>query len=255
MGVYFAMVALFKLKDHVLNPDRAPLSDAIKRFVAGGLLFSLPSVTTALKETIVGSKNMISPYDYYGMGFQVKSGGGLDTSFAYFIADIWQPLSIAISAFGYIAGLVLTVVAISRLIKTAQEGAKGPAGLGTIMTFLTAGALFSLDSLMGAFSTSLFGTNVIRTYPTLSAQMTSGDLNVDLRIEGVLTSIIAFVALVGWISFVRGFFIMRDVAEGNQQASLMAASTHLIAGAIAVNLGPFLMAVQSTFGIQGLMFN
>ena len=33
MGVYFAMVALFKLKDHVLNPDRAPLSDAIKRFV------------------------------------------------------------------------------------------------------------------------------------------------------------------------------------------------------------------------------
>jgi hypothetical protein len=255
LGVYFAMVALFKLKEHVLNPDRAPLSDAIKRFVAGGLLFSLPSVVTAIRETLIGGKNMISPYDYGGVGFQVKASGGLDTNFAYFVADIWQPLSVGISAFGYIAGLVLTVVAISRLVKTAQEGAKGPAGFGTIMTFFTAGALFSLDSMMGAFSTSLFGSNIIRTYPTLSSGMTTGDEFVDVRIEGVLTSIIAFVAIVGWISFVRGFFIMRDAAEGNQQASIMAASTHLIAGAIAVNLGPFLMAVQSTFGIQGLLFN
>jgi hypothetical protein len=253
LGLYFAIVALFKLKDHVSNPDRTMLSESMKRFVAGGLLFTLPTATSALQETIIGSgNNQIDPYDYGGFGLAADtSGGGVDAHLIFFVADLWQPLQIAIGAFGYLAGLVLTVVAIGRLIKTAQEGAKGPTGFGTIMTFITAGALFSLDSLMGAFSQSLFGNNIILTYPMLGASMATGDAAVDLRIEGVFTSIVAFVALVGWISFIRGFFIMRDVAEGNGQASLMAASTHLIAGALAVNLGPFIMAVQSTFGLPG----
>ena len=253
LGLYFSVVALVKLKDHVSNPDRTPLSDSMKRFVAGGMLFALPSVTSALQETIIGGGNdQIDPYDYGGFGLAADTAsGGVDAHLMFFVADLWQPLQIAIGAFGYVAGLVLTVVAIGRLIKTAQEGAKGPTGFGTIMTFITAGALFSLDSLMGAFSQSLFGNNIILTYPMLGASMATGDTAVDLRIEGVFTSIVAFVALVGWISFIRGFFIMRDVAEGNGQASLMAASTHLIAGALAVNLGPFIMAVQSTFGLPG----
>lgn len=252
LGLYFSIVALIKLKDHVSNPDRTPLSDSVKRFIAGGMLFALPSVTSALQETIIGSDDQIDPYNYGGIGLYGDTyGGGLDAHMMFFVADLWQPLQIAIGAFGYLAGLVLTVVAIGRLIKTAQDGPKGPASFGTVMTFITAGALFSLDSLMGAFSSSLFGTNIILTYPTLGTAMATADEAVNLRIEGVFTSIVAFVALVGWISFIRGFFIMRDVAEGNGQASLMAASTHLIAGALAVNLGPFIMAVQSTFGLPG----
>ena len=44
---------------------------------------------------------------------------------------------------------------------------------------------------------------------------------------------------------------MRGVAEGSQQASVMSGVTHLIAGALAVNLGPLLNAVQVTLGITG----
>ena len=67
--------------------------------------------------------------------------------------------------------------------------------------------------------------------------------------EAVIAAITAFVAVVGWISFIRGFFILRAVTEGNSQASSMAAFTHIIGGAIAVNLGPMLEAVQVTLGI------
>lgn len=253
LGLLFALTALIKLKDHVESPDRHPLSDAVKRFVAGGMLFSLPTITHATKDLITGGKNMTFEY---GNNLVVDSGGafGLDTSLALFVADLWEPLQIAIGAFGYLAGLVLTVVGINRLVKTAQDGPKGPASFGTIMTFVTAGALFSLDGLMGVFSSSIFGSNVIRSYPVLRALSVDGG-NVDIHITNVITSILAFVALVGWISFVRGFFIMRDVAEGNGQASLMSASTHLIAGAIAVNLGAFLEVIQNTFGIaNGIAF-
>lgn len=252
LGLFFAIKALYMLKASVEQPAQNPISQPIKHFIAGGMFFSLPAVTSALQETLGGGEKGITPYNYRGQGLYADvNGKGIDASLVNFVADLWQPLQIAIGAFGYLAGLVLTVVAISRLVKTAQDGPKGPASFGTIMTFITAGALFSLDSLMGAFSKSIFGSHVIKTYPALSARMKTGDDMVNAQIEGVLTSIVAFVALVGWISFVRGFFIMRDVAEGNQQASLMAASTHLIAGAIAVNLGPFMMAIQSTFGISG----
>jgi hypothetical protein len=58
--------------------------------------------------------------------------------------------------------------------------------------------------------------------------------------------------IIGIISFIRGWFIIRDVAEGNQQASMMAGATHIIGGALAINLGPILAAVQNTLGITGV---
>ena len=42
------------------------------------------------------------------------------------------------------------------------------------------------------------------------------------HVEAVIAPVIAFVALLGWISIVRGFFIVRGVAEGNSQASMLA---------------------------------
>ena len=62
--------------------------------------------------------------------------------------------------------------------------------------------------------------------------------------------------IIGYISFLRGFFILKEVAEGGGQASLMAAVTHIFGGALAVNLGPLMNAVQSTLGLgtYGVVF-
>jgi hypothetical protein len=62
-------------------------------------------------------------------------------------------------------------------------------------------------------------------------------------------------AVLGWISFIRGWFIIRDVAEGSQQASLMAGLTHLFGGALAINLGPVLNAAQTTLGLTAYGVN
>lgn len=248
MGLLLSVVAIFKLKEHVINPDRTPLSDSMKRFVAGGALFAIPSVARAAQELITGTSNSVPTYDQSG-GFagDVAASGGLDSMMTMLVADIWLPLQTLLSAFAYLAGLVFLVIGIGRLLKTAQDGPRGPAGVGTIMTFVTAGILFSLDNLMGAFSMSMFGDNDIATYAVLAD--TTGDTLVDRHITGVISAVLGFMILVGWISFLRGFFILRDVAEGNGQASLMAATTHMFGGALAVNLGPVMNAVQNTLGI------
>lgn len=248
MGMLLTVVALIKLKDHVSDPRSVPLSDSLKRFVAGGALFSLPMVSSAAYELLVGTgQNEIASYGQGRFSGQLSSSGGLDSMVYWLVADLWEPLQILIASFAYIAGLVFIVIGISRLLKTAQEGPSGPSGIGTIMTFVTAGVLFSLDRMMGAFSSSLFGRNVVRTYAIL--QQETGDNAVNGHVEAMISAVIGFMALIGWISFVRGFFILRDVAEGKGQASLMVASTHIIGGALAVNLGPLIMAVESTLGL------
>jgi hypothetical protein len=245
-GLILAVTAMLKLKEHVLNPDRTPISESMKRFVAGGAFFSLPTITAAVTGLVSGN----------GEGYQQSGGfnneglsttGGLDSMVSLLVADIWEPLQILLSSFSYLAGLVFVVIGIGRLIKTAQDGPRGPSGVGTIMTFVTAGVLFSLDAMMGAFSSSMFGSNDIKTYVVLNSR--TGDVDVDGHVEAMISAVVAFMALVGWISFIRGFFIMRDVAEGNGQASLMSATTHMFGGALAVNLGPVINAVQTTMGL------
>ncbi|HNQ92702.1 MAG TPA: hypothetical protein PKI93_07215, partial [Alphaproteobacteria bacterium] len=251
MGMIMAVTALIKLKDHVESPSQNPISASMKRFVAGGALFMLPTITSALEGVLTGSGGMAG----FGTGVNGTAVGtyGLDAMMVALIVDIYGPVSALLGSFSYLAGMVLTVVAISRLLKTAQDGPSGPSGIGTIMTFIVAGVLFTLDDIMGAFSGSLFGMNNITTYATLATPIDGGVI--DDHVLAVISSVLLFMMLVGWISFIRGFFLLRDVAEGKGQASLMAAMTHIFGGALAVNLGPLMNAVQSTFGLTGLGVN
>lgn len=251
-GMLLAISALFKLKDHVINPTNTPLSDSMKRFVAGGALFTLPLITEATQNMLTdGSTSMsqVSAYAGYTGG-----AGGLDSVLVSLFADIYEPLISIILAFAYLAGIILVMVGIGRIIKTAQDGPRGPAGMGTIMTFVVAGVLFSLSTIMASFSVSMFETSKVATFAVLSSS--TGDAVVDDHILAIISTVLVFLTIIGYISFMRGFFIIKDVAEGNSQASLMAGVTHIFGGALAVNLGPLMNAVQRTLGLDtlGVMF-
>jgi len=163
---------------------------------------------------------------------------------------------VALNFFAFCAGMVFTMIGISRLIKSAQDGHRGPGGLGTVMTFLTGGALMSYNQLMIAVNTSFFSVATTQTFATL--QYTDGMSATELAsAHAVISAILRFVLIIGLFSFVRGIFIIRGAAEGNQQASIMAGLTHIIAGTLAVNVGSLLNVVQTTLGIgdYGIVFS
>lgn len=254
-GGLLVVLGVLKLKEHVTSPQQVPLSEAVKRFVVGGALLALPIVIEAAYNTL-SDGCIFGGCGADGTGFNatVPVGNGLDAVIANMMADLWQPLTVLFGAFSYIAGLLFIILGISRLLKSSQEGPRGPSGAGTITTFLVGGALLSVDAMMGAFSNSLFpslGGN-LQTYGQLAFSTTGMSAAEIAHIETTLAAILAFMMIIGWISFIRGFFILRDVAEGNHQASMMAGMTHIFGGALAVNLGPVMNAIQSTFGITGL---
>jgi hypothetical protein len=163
------------------------------------------------------------------------------------MSNILEPTIWAVGWLGWIAGLIFVFIGISRLMKSEQDGPRGPSGIGTIMTFVVAGCLFSLNSIITYITTTIFGSDKIMTNGVL--QYTAGLGGSSEHVHAVISAIIGFSILIGWISLVRGLFILRGVSEGNSQASMMAAVTHLIGGVLAINLGGVITAVQATLGI------
>jgi intracellular multiplication protein IcmC len=249
-GLFFAVVGVFKFKDHVDNPTNNPLSAGVKRFIAGGMMFSAPFMASTLKGTLFGGggSELAS-----GAHHTAPSGGGMDQMIVNFVSNIYGPTIFLLTAFTYIAALILLLTGVARLTKTAQDGPRGPAGLGTIMTFLAAGALFAFGDMMGSFSSSLFGTSTVATYAQISPTVISdtGDAN---KISAVIEALMAFIMLVGFIAFIRGWFVLKAFADGSSNASIAQGLTFLFGGALAINLGQLVNVLEKTVGVTGLTF-
>ncbi len=244
------MAGVFKFKDHVDNPAQTPISAGVKRMIAGGMLFATPFMAAAVQGTLDGAGG--TPIG--GAKMHPAAGlSGMDQMITSFISNIAGPAIILLEAFSYIGAIALLLVGIIRLTKTAQEGPRGPAGLGTLMTFIASGALFSFSDMAGIFSNSLFGTSTVATFSNIStAVITSSDA---AQVEPVIDSIMVFVMIVGLIAFVRGLFVLKAFADGNTQSSLAQALTFLIGGTMAINLGQLVNFLEKTVNISGITFS
>ena len=256
LGLIFGVWALVKIRIHVIDPRQSPLWEGLSRLLASGAFFALPALAAALQfsllpddATALQNTRSASNTTFVSDGnFACSTTNALDEAMACFMHDMLGPLHVGLNFFAIIAGIIFIMIGISRLIKTAQEGARGPGGLGTITTFVVGAILLSSTTLLRAFSSSFFGSPVTTTTADL---LYAQGMSVPEQeaVYNVIDAVLKFLIIVGMISFVRGIFIMRDVAEGSQQASTMSGLTHIIGGALAVNLGPMLNAVQQTLGI------
>ena len=214
----------------------------------GGAFLALPAVADASVATLIG--NGMTHQGLTGVQGLSCTGNAdtLDGMAVCFISDIARPVGMLLSAFGYIGGLILILLGISRITRSYQEGARGPTGIGTIMTFIAGGALLSSSQMMGAFSTSLFGEAVAVSTPQFTGKVGEALGEQAEVVETTIQAMIAFIGIVGWIAFIRGWFVLRAVADGSQQASITQALTFLFGGALAVNIGGVVNLLSASIG-------
>lgn len=252
IGLAFGFWGLLKIRDHVINPQQTTAWDGISRLIAGGAMFSLPFMVTVFSTTMGGS--LAVPF---GVGEFADDGAvtqGLDGKLVAFMRDTYGPMTSVIGWFVKCVGIVFVMIGISRLLKSAQEGPRGPGGVGTIMTFLVGGGMISFSTMIASSSMSFFNSSTIATHAELA--YTDGlSPEAAQHINAVIAAAIKFMIVLGMISFARGMFIIRGVAEGSQQASLMAGITHIVGGTMAMNIGPVIEAVQITLGLTGVGLN
>lgn len=256
LGVGFLMVALWKFKQHVDQPTQLPIWEPVKHLAAAAGFLGLP----ALASTIISSMQLSGAGSVNASEFNFgegPSGGALDDMFIRLATDIVPSVLSLLEVFVILAGLSFMMLGVHRLTKGAQEGPNGPLGLGTAFTFLVGSILLATPEMMGLFSNTIFGTDTVKVNAILGF-LDGDESGLVERTQQVFSAITAFMVLIGFISFVRGWFILKSYAEGNQQATLMAASSHIIAGVLAVNIGPLINAVQVTLGVDlggGVSFN
>lgn len=251
-GLLLVVTGILKFKDHVDNPMQHPISGGIKRLLAGGMMFSLPMLSMALRGSLFRNETINPEMTGFTNNVQL-SDGGLDEMVVHFIGNIIGPAIGLLTAFTYIAGFALLLVGIKRLTKRMEEGPRGPAGAGTIMTFIASGALFSFANSAGVFVTSIFGDNQLMTKVVIGADVIS-DQTDRFRIQKVIEGLMLFVMLVGYIAFVRGWFVLKAFADGQSGATVAQGLTFLLGGALAINLGELVNALQNTVGVSGLSF-
>jgi len=252
-GLYFAIVGVFKFKDHVDSPQQHPLSAGVKRFLAGGFMLASPYTINALQGTMFGS-GVPTIASSGRHGAMASTGGiGMDQMIYNLITDVAGPAEMLLNIFAYLSGIILTLVGISRLIKTAQEGPRGPTGMGTILTFVAAGGLFSFGGSMGVFTSSLFGDATLLNYVSISPTILSNATD-QARVASVIESVMIFIMLVGYIAFIRGLFVLKAFGDGSSNATMAQALTFLIGGALAINLGELVNVLQASVGISGITF-
>lgn len=264
-GVYFMAMGLIKANRSAIEPSRNPISDAVKYMGAGVFLAALP-VTTSVIQRSLGFKpgQNVLELDYEGLkaaSEATKTDGakGLDQFLVNLVTDITAPLLSVVVMIAMAMGVFLLFQGLQRLVKGSQEGPKGPAGLGTIMNFVIGAALLSFIPTFELVLNSTFGTPDIMTHPQMSA--IAGGIGVEeanlAQAKLVITALLAFLGIIGVISFARGLFMLKDAADGAQNASLMGSMSHIIAGVCCVNFGAFANLLQNTLGLDkfGVLFN
>lgn len=247
IGAWFVLRGLQMLRAHVENPGNAPLPESLKRLAVGGALLSLPMIVNIVFETF-GALGGVQTNS--GLKSETTSGG-LDGLMVNFIKDISNPAYLAIEIFCYIAGVLMVLFAMQRLVKTAQDGPNGPLGFGTIATFVVAGLLLSFPHMLASITSTVFGSSKSLTQVSFMSLSGAIDENQVKNAKNVFSAVLAFMAVIGFLSVVRGLFLLRAFAQGNNQATMMSIVTHIVAGALCVNLGGFINAVQASLGLAG----
>lgn len=244
IGIILIASSGLKLVTHAQNPGQMPISEPIKFFAAGGLMLALPTVMNIIINTL-GLR--IPGVAVSTRGYSDTASEGLDGMMINAMQDLFLPLDTIITFFCIIAGIIFAFMGLHRLTKTEREGARGPLGIGTIILFLVAGVLMSMGSTVGTITETFFSSRGVGNYVSILGFSGSVDLT---HAHNVANAIVQFMMIVGLISFVRGWFILKAAADGgSQQATIMSSVVHIVAGILLINLGPFLMAVQKTLGI------
>ncbi|HVY12655.1 MAG TPA: hypothetical protein VHB73_03730, partial [Alphaproteobacteria bacterium] len=230
-----------------------PLRDGLLGLMVGAFIVTLPWFVEFLHHTIY--KNIGGSYQTPTCSASGAAGAGdiagLDVMLANFVNNIKNPIIAIISLMAIIFGTAMIFWNMIRLSKFGADARSN--NLTPILGNLIIGALLvAAGQTLNVSLATLFGNDVaqgtLARYSSL-AYNPGGGMDME-KVNRALSAVFDFLYIVGALSFVRGFFILRNVLDGQGQATRGQAFTHIIAGTLLVNMPGFIHVVQNTLGVK-----
>jgi intracellular multiplication protein IcmC len=161
----------------------------------------------------------------------------------------------------YLIGAVLSVAGLYKLKMHGEDPLRTP--LGTAIGYVMVGTIIlSGPMIIGVVKDTIYPTTssssgYIQIVPTMQS-VSSGTFQ---ALGGIIRpemgqAIIGFMVLVGLISFFRGLYLLKEVGRedqmGGTRAGLGKALTHIIGGAMAINIVETSCLLGKTIGFSAL---
>ena len=122
--------------------------------------------------------------------------------------------------------------------------------MGTALTFVLGAGLLALPSFLNAAGGTFFG-GTFRDTASL-AYTTSSDTQ---AFNSLLNALFTIISLIGLIAFIRGWFVLRNAADGRSHQTIASGFWYLVGGIMAWHMVSVIDAIQQTLGISVLTIN
>lgn len=252
MGAFLLLRSGLLFKRYADNPAQGTLATPIAHAISAGFLMALPAFAGVLVTSIFsggqapGGTTACAP----GSVSQVSSGASLDVMMTNFVGNIHKPVFFLVSVIAFIVGGTFIV---QGLLRAAKSGADPRAAdPKVVISNLVFGAILmafatTLPSMLG----TLFGdetiSNMTNTTSIIQWSKITGSSGSNDVADKAIKAVLAFIQIVGVIAFFRGWLLLKKAVEGGQ-ATIAQGLTHIIAGAMCVNMDKMLAIIDETFG-------
>lgn len=251
IGCIFIGQGLYGLKSHMDSPANHPLHRAIGLLAGGAGLLSAPAFASTIIMTLfMGGGSPATPSCSAG-SVSSSSGQSLDVLLTNFLGNVDPALAALVSLVAWTMGAFMIV---NGLIKASKYGHDPRANSPThfITSFIIGAMLIAIGQSFSSILTSIFGSSA----PSGDVLSWSGDVNNWSAVQNIgssqfteaIKAALTFFQVVGMISLVRGFHVMKKAVEGSGQATIPQGLTHIIGGVLAINIYQFLEIMDTTFG-------
>ncbi len=154
-----------------------------------------------------------------------------------FLGQFW----LLLTALAYLCGAAAIAIGVNAAGKRADQGPGQGGWAGPIAWMASGAALMAMPALLNALSNSLIGSN----WDSVGPEIFSTAPNLLEAFDGHATQetiigILRIVQFLGGIAIFRGVILLNAAAQPGQQQGLGAGLTHVIGGALALNIGDVL---------------
>lgn len=141
----------------------------------------------------------------------------------------------------FLIGIIISSIAIMKFKEHSESGGRVKLGTPIFLTVIGACLLAFPGSVSTVTETLALGSN---SATELTRVPDGGGVP---GMAAALAGILLFIKLIGHIAFVRGFLLLKNLAEGQQGAGLGRALTHIFGGAMAININATVGILAATF--------
>jgi hypothetical protein len=249
IGIFLILNGILLYKKHAEGGE-SKILPATARTLAGGFAISLPTAASIFQASVVGSVTGGANLTCAAPQVNTPASSSLDVILSNLVQNIHNPMAIFLSGISICVGLFLIARGLLAAAKIGTDP-RAAAPKTIIVNFVIGAIMVSIGQMLPVSLQSIFGSSTISQMSTFQginwSKITNSSTDFS-KVNTAIDAVLSFVQVIGLISFVRGWMILKTAIEGNGQATIPQGATHIIGGAMAINIDKMLTIFDKTFG-------